>query len=218
MDLTIEILRQPPVDSGDGTQNGIPIINYKVQVRLEDGSLIEQVSSPTASRSAVLKITAGVSYIVHINAVTSVSDIQSNSAGLLLAYSGNPIFKYDVPLAFAFSTTTLIAPVGSSTSFLITPLTPPYMDAFVKVTRSQISKVRFELLNTIDKRLTTRWNSSNEQSATATANLIFKKGSVAPQYVIVSHMRKGVTMLSFRAKGSYFKGLDTSVTVETLAA
>jgi hypothetical protein len=145
LDLTIENLRQPPFDSGDGTQNGIPIINYEVQVHLEDGSLIEQVSSPTASRSALLKITAGVSYIVHINAVTSVSEIQSNSAGLLLAYSGNPIFKYDVPLAFAFSTTTLIAPVGSSTSFLITPLTPPYMDAFVKVTRSQISKVLFEL-------------------------------------------------------------------------
>lgn len=182
----------PPVDSGDGTPNGMEILSYKVQVRLKDGSLFEQLTSPPDRRSTLLKITPGVSYTVNINTVTAVSELQPHSAGLLLAYSGLPLV-YDVPLAFKFSATAILAPVGSSSSVLVTPTTPPYLDAVVHVA------------------------STNDQSATCTSRLVFKKGSVAPQYVIISHVRRGFTTLSFTPEGGYFKGLETTILVETLA-
>ena len=183
----------PPTDSGDGSGDGIPILRYTVQVRLEDGALSEQISSPADRRSAVLRITPGISYTVHINTVTPVSETQPHSAGLLVAYSGAPLI-YDVPLRFVFSTTSVIAPVGASTSVLITPVTPPYLDAIVHVA------------------------TSNDQSASATPKLIFKKGAVNPQYVIITHTRKGVTLLTFTPEGGYFEGFETVVTVETLAS
>jgi hypothetical protein len=75
----------PPMDSGDGTPNGMPILSYSVQVRLENGDLQEQISSPADRRSAVLRITPGISYTVNINTVTSVSQAQPHSAGLLVS-------------------------------------------------------------------------------------------------------------------------------------
>ena len=141
----------------------------------------------------MLRITPGISYTVHINTVTPVSETQPHSAGLLVAYSGVPLI-YDVPLKFAFSTTSILAPVGASTSVLVNPVTPPYLDAIVHIA------------------------TSNDQSAAATPKLIFKRGAVDPQYVIITHKRKGVTQLTFTPEGGYFDGLETVVTVETLAS
>jgi len=183
----------PPADSGDGTPDGMPILQYIVQVRLEDGALSTQMTSPADRRSAVLRIMPSVSYTVNINTVTAVSELQVDSASLQVAYSGVPL-RYDVPLAFTFSATAVVAPIGVSTSVLITPVTPPYLDAVVHV------------------------SSSNEQSAESTPRLVFKKGSVAPQHVIISHKRKGVAVLSFLPEGGYFKGLDATVTIETLSS
>jgi len=183
----------PPTDTGDGSKDGIKILRYTVQVRQEDGALSQQISSPPDRRSAVLRITPGISYTVHINTVTPVSETQPHSAGLLVAYSGVPLI-YDVPLKFAFSTTSILAPVGASTSVLVNPVTPPYLDAIVHIA------------------------TSNDQSAAATPKLIFKRGAVDPQYVIITHKRKGVTQLTFTPEGGYFDGLETVVTVETLAS
>ena len=182
-----------PIDSGDGTPDGIPILRYDIVVRSEDAELSEQLSSPADRRSAVLRIVAGVPYTININSVTWLSSAQPHSASLQVAYAGSPLI-YDVPLTFSFSATAVIAPAGASTSILITPFTPPYLDAVVHV------------------------SSSNDQSGSATPRLVFKKGSVAPQYVIISHKKKGVSLLTFSPEGGYFKGLETVVTVETLAS
>jgi hypothetical protein len=182
-----------PADSGNGTPDGVPILNYKIEVRLENGQLYEQVVAPADHRSAVLKVKAGTPYVVNVNAVTSISSSQSQSASLVLEYAGSPL-NYDVPLTFAYSATSIVAPVGASSSLLITPVTAPYLDAIVHVA------------------------SSNEQSASSTLRLVFKKGSVAPQYVIIAHKRKGVTKLTFSPEGGYFKGFETSVVVETITS
>ena len=183
----------PPADSGDGTPDGIAIQRYDVEVRLEDGTLSEKISCPTDRRAAVLRIAPGTPYTVNIHSVTSISETQHHSAQLQVEYSGEPL-TYDVPLSFVFSSTEVIASTGSSTSFLISPTTAPYLDAIVHVT------------------------GTNDQSATSTPRLVFKKGSVAPQYVIITHKRKGITVLSFSPEGGYFDGLDSTVTVETLGS
>ena len=152
-------------EGGKVVHSQVKIRGWIVQVRLENGDLQEQILSPADCRSAVLRITPGISYTVNINTVTSVSQAQPHSAGLLVSHSSAPLI-YDVPLEFTISSTSIVAPVGASTSVLIKPPTPPYLDVIVHVA------------------------SSNEQSGTSTSRLVFKKGSIAPQYVIISHKRK----------------------------
>jgi len=137
---------------------------------LEDGFLGTQMTWPADCSSAVLRITPGMPYTVNINTVTIVSELQA----LRVAYSGVPLC-YDVPLAWTFSAIAVIALiwVSISVTVLITPVTPSYLNAVVYV------------------------SSSNEQSGDSTPRFVFEKGSVVSQYVIISHKRKGVAVLSF---------------------
>jgi len=184
---------QPPLDSGDSTPTGIPILEYLVEaVVLATGAVHETHRVPSTTLFQTMTVLAGVEYMVRIRSFTALSDSpQPNAATAYLTYDGE-VRMYNVPLLLTVSPLALASEVGGSTSFLMTPASAPTVDAFVDVF------------------------SSDGNVAATTDTVVFKAGSTTPQSVIVFHNRKGEALITFMARGGNYAGLSAVVAVETL--
>jgi len=189
----------PPSGSGDGTLFGVPILKYVMQVVI-NGSAVsaEQIEVKASRMSIMLPILPANIYTLSLSAVTAVSEstvTSEHTASVYFAYAGLPV-DYYVPLEFSVSTASLSAKVGRISSFSITPGSAPHVDAVVRI----------------------RSNQPSSASAT-TSHVIFRKGIMTAQTVVVTHRQRGDANLTFEVDGSNYRGLQESfVNVETLAS
>jgi hypothetical protein len=137
----------PPLDSGDGTPFGVPILSYVVEI-MTNGSDVtaERLQVQAAHTSLIVPVRPTDIYTISIFAVSLVALSQSAKANkqaqrtvsAYFSYDGLPV-DYIVPLQFTVSALYLSEKVGRTSSFTITPRSAPYVDAVVRIKSNQPS-------------------------------------------------------------------------------
>jgi hypothetical protein len=137
----------PPLDSGDGTPFGVPILSYVVEI-ITNGSDVtaERLQVQAAHTSLDVPVRPTDIYTISIFAVSLVALSQSAKANKQTQRTVSAYFSYDgltvdynVPLEFTVSARSLSEKVEGISSFTITPRSASYVDAVVLIKSNQPS-------------------------------------------------------------------------------
>jgi hypothetical protein len=187
----------PPADSGDGSALGVAIVSYLVETMINGSALVDARYQLAAPRSTLmLPVRPANIYTLRVSALSEVvvPEASLEAASLYFSYRGVPV-DYYVPLEFVVSTLAISEKVGRTSSFTITPVSAPYVDAVVRIKSDRPSS-----------------------AAAITSQVIFRKGISTAQTVVVEHNSRGDANLTFEVDGHNYRGLRESVVVvQTLA-
>ena len=163
---------------------------YKVEVFAANGSVAASTIALQNKNAVVLPVELDSPVQVAVSLVDPMHGM-GPAAGVCLQLLGSNAI-YVVPLQFTVSPLFLQAPAGSSSLLVVKPKSPPAVNAWVRI---------FVL---------------DDFVASVTDFILFTAGSTAQQNVIVSHLRKGTTNITFAPIGGLYRGLGITIEVKTL--
>lgn len=178
------------VEWAEPTDLSSTAFDYLVEISAANTSLVASRAVPASRTRALLPLPQGAPMQVAVRISDPVRG-QGAAAGVCLQLSNSkPV--YLVPLQFTVYPLSVQAPAGSSSLVVLTPTSPPAVDAWVRV------RVLDDFV------------------ASVTDHVLFPAGSMVRQNVIVSHLRKGTTNVTFVAVGGLYSGLEITVVIDTL--
>jgi hypothetical protein len=165
------------------------VLGHRVDITV-NGSIFATRSAPPINTAAILPIPLNIPVQVAVRVIDSNLGLGPASK-LEFQYAGFKE-KFLIPLSFSVSPLSQQAPAGSSSFLVVKPDSQPSVDAWVRV------------------------YVSDSFVAAVTDHILFRAGIVAPQTVVVTHLRKGETNITFSPIGGLYRGLAVTVFVSTL--
>ena len=171
------------------TDNDFFIFSHRVDIT-SNGSIFATSTALPMKTAAILPIPLNIPVQIAVSVIDPI--LGTGPASKLEFQLAGSRETFLIPLTFSVSPLSVQAPAGSSSFLVVKPESQPSVDAWVRI------KV------------------SDTFVAAVTDHIVFRAGITALQTVVVTHLRKGETNITFSPVGGLYSGLAVTVLVSTL--
>ncbi len=165
------------------------VLGHKVEITI-NGSLYAASTASPIKTAAILPIPLNIPVQIAVSVIDPI--LGAGHASKLEFQLAGSRETFLIPLTFNVSPLSVQAPAGSSSFLVVKPASQPTVDAWVKI------------------------YVSDNFVAAVTDHIVFRAGTAALQTVVVTHLRKGETNITFIPIGGRYSGLAVTVLVSTL--